>query len=484
MSQPPAFTSSQGYSNYQADHPGSALLGSDLDEDFARLKTTTDAIRTNLALIQRDDGALSNSSVHQDALSSAVLALIAADWTPRGLWVTSTGYSIGDLVQQSSTGYVCSTAHTSGTFATDLAAGKWVPLAAQASATPVTPAGNIAATDVQAALEELDDEKQPLDATLTGISGATITTYAKTVLDDTTALAARETLGTGYIVHPVTDHGAAGDGTDDHTALAACITDLVSSGGGTLLIDRNYGLASTLEITDDDIEVLFTGRGKLTALGSSAIKLIYVHGGHTALSAASIASDFARGDLTFTVDDATGLSVGDYFYLSVNSTDPAAYQQDFVSRVAAISSNTVTPTEPMPFAAASSNTCSLYKVTRSRTCTSAMPTWIKGPRRGRTMARAWMMRSSARLTCGARPGLPAAACSSRNSTTATWWRPAFAPAAAAIPPSRPTAQPRPGSSPARTRRRTSGRCSITATGTTRSQSRPTSRARRRRLAVA
>jgi len=39
-----------------------------------------------------------------------------------------------------------------------------------------TPAGNIAATDVQAAINELDTEKQPLDASLTDISGLTFST--------------------------------------------------------------------------------------------------------------------------------------------------------------------------------------------------------------------------------------------------------------------------------------------------------------------
>lgn len=40
-----------------------------------------------------------------------------------------------------------------------------------ASAIGNTPAGNIAATDVQAAINELDTEKQPLDATLTALAG-------------------------------------------------------------------------------------------------------------------------------------------------------------------------------------------------------------------------------------------------------------------------------------------------------------------------
>ena len=40
-------------------------------------------------------------------------------------WVTATAYAVGDYVLHSSVNYTCLTAHTSGTFATDLAAGKW-----------------------------------------------------------------------------------------------------------------------------------------------------------------------------------------------------------------------------------------------------------------------------------------------------------------------------------------------------------------------
>lgn len=41
-------------------------------------------------------------------------------------WVTTTAYVVGNFVKQSSTVYYCIVAHTSGVFATDLAAGKWV----------------------------------------------------------------------------------------------------------------------------------------------------------------------------------------------------------------------------------------------------------------------------------------------------------------------------------------------------------------------
>ena len=85
-----------------------------------------------------------------------------------------------------------------------------------ASAITNTPAGSIAATTVQAAIDELDSEKQPLDATLTALAGVTtaadklvyatgsdaftttdLTAAARTVLDDASTSAMRTTLGLG-----------------------------------------------------------------------------------------------------------------------------------------------------------------------------------------------------------------------------------------------------------------------------------------------
>jgi hypothetical protein len=57
-------------------------------------------------------------------LSAGAVALIGK-WTPRGDWLTATAYAANDLVTESNNLYVCIVAHTSGTFATDLAAGDW-----------------------------------------------------------------------------------------------------------------------------------------------------------------------------------------------------------------------------------------------------------------------------------------------------------------------------------------------------------------------
>lgn len=125
MTQPIGYTQTVYFTQFQDNNPGVLYLGVDLDVEFAALKLTTDQIRANLALIQRDDTALFNGIVTPDSLSSATRALMAG-WNPRGAWVTATAYAVKDMVTNSGLVYVCVVAHTGGTFATDLAAGKWM----------------------------------------------------------------------------------------------------------------------------------------------------------------------------------------------------------------------------------------------------------------------------------------------------------------------------------------------------------------------
>lgn len=60
----------------------------------------------------------------QGSAAAAVLSLAA--FNARGAWATGAVYALKDVTVQGGIAYVCVTAHTAGTFATDLAAGKWV----------------------------------------------------------------------------------------------------------------------------------------------------------------------------------------------------------------------------------------------------------------------------------------------------------------------------------------------------------------------
>lgn len=180
MSQPPAYNRQADFSEDTANNAGgrSTVNATKLDAELDAVETTLDALLTNLAILQRDDTKLRDGTVELHTLSAQVKALMAARGSViRGDWVTGTVYAINDVVTESGATYICAVAHTSGVFATDLAASKWVmlmfaPSALAASGVSVTPAGNIAASDVQAALEELDTEKLSVASDLADLNDA------------------------------------------------------------------------------------------------------------------------------------------------------------------------------------------------------------------------------------------------------------------------------------------------------------------------
>lgn len=171
MAQPVRFTITIDFSDDETNGVSgrSTVRTSGLDGLFTALKSTLDQICDNLALIQRDDGALLDGTVRTWTLGSDVLALIASGkFLVRGGWITATAYALGDIVLQGGIVYICMVAHTSGTFATDLAAGKWGAMTNTATATTTTfsPTATIAAVNVQAAIQELDNEVRPVQTIL------------------------------------------------------------------------------------------------------------------------------------------------------------------------------------------------------------------------------------------------------------------------------------------------------------------------------
>jgi hypothetical protein len=165
MAQPTPYLVTTDFSEEEASGVAgrSTVRTAMLDAELAAIESTLDATLTNLALIQRDDGELQDRSVELHTLSDGVRALFAtADSNPRGDWVTATSYAVGDVVTNGTGTYICVTAHTSGTFATDLTADKWITLFDTTSYTAAnvtfTPTGTIVATDVQAAIAEVAAE--------------------------------------------------------------------------------------------------------------------------------------------------------------------------------------------------------------------------------------------------------------------------------------------------------------------------------------
>jgi microcystin-dependent protein len=168
VSQPAPFNRSFSFSNFQAANPTGALPGSQVDLELNNAKSSIDGVLTNLALIQRDDGALKNGSVTFDTLSPS---LQTAGLAPALPWVTGATYAMSVSVTHGSAFYRSLVPHTSGVFATDLAAGKWVLIVdfatialVAASLIAVTPSGSLT-TDVQTSLQALDTGKAPLSHT-------------------------------------------------------------------------------------------------------------------------------------------------------------------------------------------------------------------------------------------------------------------------------------------------------------------------------
>lgn len=138
-----------------------------VDAELDALATPLNQTIANLALIQRDDGAVRDGVVTPQSLSADTLKILSGTaGAIRGAWVTGAVYAVKDLATQSSNTYVCAVPHTAGVFATDLAAGRWVLLqlgtAPGAAGVTFTATGNIAATTVQAAVVEVDADLRSL----------------------------------------------------------------------------------------------------------------------------------------------------------------------------------------------------------------------------------------------------------------------------------------------------------------------------------
>jgi hypothetical protein len=158
--QAPPYTRSADFAQDERNNVGgrSTVRTDQVDAELDNVSASVNALCTNLALIQRDDGKLRDASVELYALSTAARTALQSKFNPRGLWSTAQSYAVSDLVDVGGVAYICAIAHTSTVFATDYAAGRWQLFitAATAAGLPFNPTATIASNTAQAAIEEVD----------------------------------------------------------------------------------------------------------------------------------------------------------------------------------------------------------------------------------------------------------------------------------------------------------------------------------------
>lgn len=115
-----------------------------------------------------------------------------------GAWLTATAYQVDDVVSQGGSSYICIVAHTSGTFATDLAAAKWQLMAqkgdtgATGPTGPQGPEGDPSEGDMDSSVYDpqgIEDDAFDVDNHTDGATNKVFTAGEKTKLAGIEALA-------------------------------------------------------------------------------------------------------------------------------------------------------------------------------------------------------------------------------------------------------------------------------------------------------
>ena len=336
--------------SYEATYPSRPKPGADLDAEFNVVRATLNAVLSRLNEIQRDDGLLANSIVTPQSLTSETILLLGRDFVPRGSWSTATVYEPGDLVERATTNYLCIVNHLSDDFDVDLASGRWQAFGGLPTAAQVVfaPAGTVGSVSVQDAIIELDGDVQGKQAAsanlsaLSAVSGAadtlpywtsgsamgstSLTAFARTLLDDADAAAARATLGltigtaAGNVVQldgsgklPAVDGsqltGISTSGIVDGSITAAKLAGTLNLSGKTITLPAANTPALTKEFTSSELTIANGGGGTIAHGLGVVPKLIQV-----LLICKTAEQGYSIGDTvvwgTFWQSQDRGLSVG------------------------------------------------------------------------------------------------------------------------------------------------------------------------------
>lgn len=145
MPYPSITQSGYSYTAFQLGQGDNAFPGTEVDADFALVEADLQAIVNFIKIALRSDGKLNNGVVTRLSLAGDIHLGVG----PPTVWVTATSYALGETVTVGPILYYCLTSHTSGVFATDLAAGKWTLLLDYSTAAVILP-GAVGPTELAA----------------------------------------------------------------------------------------------------------------------------------------------------------------------------------------------------------------------------------------------------------------------------------------------------------------------------------------------
>ena len=167
-----------------------------------------DSDSADLDLYQLVSGAWFDTTTNMKGLTGP------AAWGAPAAWLTATAYTVGppaSLVTQGGETYVCLVSHTSGVFATDLAASKWIKVASKG-------ADGAGTGDVTGQASSVDGEI----ALFSGIGGKTIKRASTTgLLKAASGVLAQAVAGTDYYNPGGTAVALVDGGTGSSTAAGA-----------------------------------------------------------------------------------------------------------------------------------------------------------------------------------------------------------------------------------------------------------------------
>lgn len=276
---PPPYDRQASFTSFHTEP--APTVGQDLEAEFSAIKQSQDATQARLREIQRDDGKLANESVHADALSQAVRALLSIDGAIRGAWAAGQVYDIGDTVEgPDGITYLCAVQHVAnGNFTVDLNAGYWLiidsgktldtALRAQ-MANAVTGATLIGYTPPQTGVA--GTVKSFLDAFWAN-TGASLVKWIQTG----TGAVARTLQEKGRDFLDVRDFGAVLDGVTNDTAAfnAAMVAAAAGGGRGTVRYGGGNVIVEAALQMQPGVRLLGDGKSVITQKnGANLLSLI------------------------------------------------------------------------------------------------------------------------------------------------------------------------------------------------------------------